>query len=376
MKVSIILIALVAALVVGGSYYYFTEVSITEEQRVVRAMQNTWGLNSYTMDFDVNFVSQDEEEIEFDFSGSSNIDNVNEASQGEMNIGMSFPSEFMGPLNVTTQFIMADEAFYVKMDDVPSALLQGMGTIPGMEENISRFTGQWIVLMEDLDDLETDQDVDVSERDLNKLKEKIQELINEFFRQEVVYVESKEADQINGKNVDKYSISANPERFPKFYEDEIIPFLYFVSKEIEKASEAEIESRKQEWDRMKEDLDDINMEEVKKMVEAMEFYVWIEGNRIHRVMVSMDVKGDDYQDFEGNFLVTMDLRFRNFNERFNITAPENYLSMEEIIGEMMKDMMVPMPTGPFPEPNDEMPGMEGLEDFDFENFQGVPEFPM
>ncbi len=381
MKTNIILIALVAVLVVGGSYYYFTEVSISEEQKIVRAMQNTWNLDSYTMDLDlgVNFVSQDGEEVEFDISNVSNVDNVNEASQGEINLDMNFSNGLMGPLSVGAQFIMADEAFYAKMDDVPGNLLQGMEMVTGMEEKVSGFVGEWILLMEDLDELqeytEEDEDVDISERDLRKLKEKFEELINEFFKQKVIYVESKETDEINGKKMDKYSISSNPERFPKFYEKEIIPFLYFISKEIEKVSETEIESRREEWQRIKEELDDINMEEAERLVEDMEFYIWVGENRIHRVIINMDIRGDDYQDFEEESLfVTMDLSFSNFNESFNIVAPENYLTIEDIITEIMTDMMMPVPMDSFPQFDDEMPGLEELEGFDLDDFQGIPGF--
>ncbi len=114
------------------------------------------------------------------------------------------------------------------------------------------------------------------------------------------------------------------------------------------------------------------MEEAEKLVEDMEFYIWVGENRINRVMINMNIRGDDYQDFEGESLfVTMDLSFSNFNESFNIVAPENYLTIEDIITEIMTDMMMPVPMDSFPQFNDEMPG---LESFDLDDFQGIPEF--
>jgi len=385
-----IILAIVAVLLVGGGLYFLFAEPMTEEERVVRAFRNTAEIDSYTADTWLNFnVDQGEGEDRFEstLNASMDVDTIAEASRGEGDLNVNIISDGMEVgMSMVGGFVFVDDTLYVKIDELPSGLLEELPLPVEADEQITEFLGEWVMVSDDIEEIDEEvEEFDLDEEELKKVQERLEELLAQLFEREVIFIEDAERDEVNGIMMDKYTFSVNPDRFADFHEEEVIPFFEFVTEEVSGISDEEKEEIMQQLERVGEGLEEMDEEQMQQLVEDMEFVVWTDGNYVHKFRVGMDIDAEDYEEMEDGMLeLTMEVTLSNFNEEFDITAPEEYLSLEEVMERMMEGLMDDMAPFSVPEAEEEIDmedmdqevDMEDierqLEDFEHE-FEEIPE---
>ncbi len=366
MQIKLLVILIVLAVIGGGAYYY-TELSLTDEERVVRAMQNTIELDSYTSQFDFGTIAleEDEEVAKISFSAKADVDTVEKAIEGEGAFDIDYQMEGMEmSFSLEGGLLVVDDNLYGKIETIPAPL---MVFLPVTEaEMISEITGEWILLQEDLSE-ETVEDLDEFEMDeetVKKLTKEAEELFVLLWEKEVLLLEDKETDEIDGKKVTKYSVVVDLDNVPEFYEEGVMPFFEFLGEDVLELDEEEMEEMREGLKEAEDYLkDEENIEEIEESLEKLDLYIWTDGNYIHKIRVEMDFKADE-DDFDiedipeaDNISLYFEISYSNFNENFDITAPDDYLLIDDIMQSFEEMMMPSVPTQDFYD-----------EDFDYEDF--------
>ncbi len=356
-----LLVALLAVAIVGGGAYYYTQMSLTDEEAVVRAMQNTAELDTYSTQviFGATAFDGEEEVASISLLANADVDDVRNATEGSGILDVDYQ---MGGMEMRFSleggFMLVDDNFYGKLETFPTPLL---GFLPAIQADVvSELTGRWILLAEGVQE-EIEEELDMREEEV---EEEVEKLLIAFWEKELLLLGEKERDEINGVSVDKYLVSFDPEKMPEFLEEDFIPFMEFFGEVLEMSQEELDEVLSMIAEAKIEFEDEENLEEMERILEMMELHIWTDGEYIYRIRAEIDVDVSD-EDIDldelpevSRVVFFFEVNYDNFNEEFDITAPSEYLTTEEV---MEIFMQTPIPhSGEYELTPEEMEMMEEL----------------
>ncbi|MEA2092705.1 MAG: hypothetical protein U9P61_01910 [Patescibacteria group bacterium] len=324
-----IIAVLAFALIAGGAYFYINNSSGTPEEEVVKAWQNMAEVESLTMDVDIllGFVESETGE-RFDISAtiSSDIDNTNEKAKMVINSDLEIQGMTM---DLGGKVVFVEDNLYGKINTFPTALLYEFG----LDKIASEVMGKDVLLLENVS--ESIKEIAKTEVSEERSIEIMNEVSTKAFDEGVVTITEAGEEKVNGENATKYEIKVDYEKLPDFlmeltedYKDG------FATEEERMTVVAEIEDFKEEFNNF--------TEEDKKMLEALKMNIYSGGEYIVRFEVLVDVEEQE---------TTMELvfTFGNFNEEFEINAPEDYIKLEDIINQYMMNLFTMDEEGVYPE---------------------------
>ncbi len=330
---TIITLGVVAALA-GGVYFYMdmTEKDLSPEGEILKAGENMVDLDSFTMEMDVILDIKDPqsgEEFGLDLNTISNIDKKSEASRTQISGDGSYGGISAGAKGELTY---VDDSFYGRIDSVPTALL--MDFAPQAQD----FIGKDILIAEDIKEelKEATQEEDFDEEEIEELMKIAEEILKSVFEEELVKVIDTESDEIDGKSATKYTVVFDYKEIPDFllmvieeYEDS------FIFEDISK------EEAKKEVEVLREEMEKLDELDELEGLEELKFYIWSDGDHILKGNFSFNLE-------EAGVNADISIYFRDFNEDFEIVAPEEYTTLEDLMTEIMgfdpSSMIQPSPS--------------------------------
>lgn len=362
------IIALVVILVIaGGAYFLLQDELLTPEQEVLSAMKNTKEADSLTMDLEINAnMVEDGEEVSFVLGMLSDIDRREEGSMSS-DINGEVVAEGMA-VNFGGGLTYADDNLYARVDTFPSVLF------PDLPQEISDLIGVEILVVEEVSEKveegleETDEELarmfkeeGVDPMTMKELMEELEGIFDKALEEGVVEVTEVESDEIEGERATKYTVLVNYEKVPDFV-------LEVVEEHEEIFPGIDKEEVEESMEQLKEEIEET------EDLEKMEFYIWTDGRYV--------IKAQFSQDLEEELSLEVIVRFKNFNEDFDITAPEEFMTLEEV-EEIFMEMLHPFGPAPMPdfeieeditedeiiiddieEIEEEMDGIEDIEDIE------------
>lgn len=334
-KAKIIILVAIIILLGVGAYYYYQGGFVSAEEKIMEAEEKFRNLDSYTMEteINVNFIGGDDQTPNTDFHFIGDVDRKNKAFQGEGEVNFKMQGT---AAKVGGSFTYIDDNLYGSVDTFPYLAL------PLGSKEVSMITENDILIKEGL---LKDINVYLASYLVEKGKEPItvEEIFKEtkkhskdIWKEGVITVEKTENDMLEGKKAKKYVLNFDGEKMVDFYieflEDyEVLDLTPGIAKEQKE------EIKKQ----MKEEM---------KSGEDIEVYVWIQGGYIGRMkMVSRTAFEMDENNFsEGQDVeipeeveVISNIYYRNFNKNFEIDAPEEYITLEDLMTELKIPIQLP-----------------------------------
>ncbi len=315
----IIFILVAVLLIVGAAYYLWGGGLLSPEEVLMEAHRNTAELDSYTLDVEMetDILSAEGESLgNVSAAGSMDIDEIKKAGRGDIDIEYA-------AFSIGSSFVYVDDDFYGKINTMPITLVSLLG------ENL---TDQWILVMEDV--LETADDflaekmteADMEPKTAGEMITEFKELEEAFLKKKAFTIEEVKTTQLNGVSVDRYKINYKADELMELY-FEMDSYVYIVNELLELSEEDRKEVR----------------EEVEKYFEEVEVYVYTDGEYILRErtesVTDITQEVEEMMEAEGmeeragqipiKSAVSITVDYGNFNEKFIIEPPEEFMGREE-----------------------------------------------
>ncbi len=320
MKKKPLLIVVLAALVVGVVGFAFFSGGINPERELMAAERNMNNLDSYSIDFEMIMESDDIEGINMILSGVADINQLEKEGRGELGLNLVDMGVSLG-----ASLMYVDGNLYGRATTFPQAL-------PISPEQSEMLTGNDILLIENLPEVVKEALAESEEMEDFSLTDLIAEMeeFSEKVWKEAVTVSDSERDNLNGVRARRYSIDFDAEKMVEMTMDLMEKYGLFDS--LAELGEEDISEMREEMER-----------EMIKAYQNMEVSVWSDGDYILKVTVSSvtEMEQSDLQQFEmteeeteqfsGEIKTVFEVNYSNFNESFEITAPEEYLTLEEVM---------------------------------------------
>ncbi|MGM0439279.1 MAG: hypothetical protein ACQEP3_02510 [Patescibacteria group bacterium] len=317
------LIALIILLIAGGVYGFMFMGPQTPEEEVMQAQKNTSNLDSYGVDVEMDMELEGAEGApEMSFLGGVDYDRANKAMEGEGTMDMS--TEGLA-VTLGAGFTYVDENLYGRVTSFPYLAL------PVAESDIEALTENDILLVENLPEqadlflagfftelgtepITTEELFDESER-----------LSDKVWEDGVMKVTNTEEDEYNEKTAKKYTLEIDGEKMADFYADLIEE--YQVMDLFPELSEEEKEEMMEEMDA-----------ELKNSYEDSEIFAWVQDEHLVKMEVTStsEFNEEDFSEIDqleetpDSMTVNMTINYTDFNEEFDISAPEEYITIEEL----------------------------------------------
>ena len=342
-KAKIGLIVVAIALIAGVTYGVMNMSPATPEEEVMEAEKRTANLDSYSikmlMDMEVEGI---EEAPDVSFSGEGDYDRLNQSfvGEGEFNISME---GLVANFGAGITYI--DDNIYGRITTFPYMAL------PLGSDHVEMLTENDILLFENVKEnidiflggLFTEMDMDPMT--LDELLIEAERLSERMWNDGVITVSEVEEDELNDKPATKYHLRIDSEKASDF-----------AIQLLERAEEEGIFGDLDE-DTRGELFADIERE-MMTAYEDVETYAWIQDGYLVRVksLSTTSIDEDEIPNIEDldevpeSVTVKMVVDYFNFDHDFEITAPEEYITLEEVINELQILPMLDM-------------------DFDFENME-------
>jgi hypothetical protein len=161
------------------------------------------------------------------------------------------------------------------------------------EDLVSEIRGEYVLLSENLNE---DIEREMPDDDYYSLKSFVEdenEILLNLFKYNVFEIEKTERERVDGKYNNKYTITINKENLDEF-NDAMLKEYGYGGMNIEEGINISIE-------------------------------IWSDGDYITKAKISISADNN-----EGKISLILNLYFSNFNESFNITAPRNYIDIEDL----------------------------------------------
>ena len=318
------IIVLVIILLAGGAYAFISLGTQTPEEEVMAAERKTTSADSYSinMEMDMNVTGMEEApDVSFLFRGD--YDRLAGAfdGEGEINVLMEGLAANFG-----SRVILADDNLYGRVTTFPYMALPIGG------EQVDMITENNILLVEDvptkinlfLEDLFTDMERDPLT--LEELLEKSEDLSRQMWREGAIVVTDVNRDDLEGEKADRYTLEIDGEKTADFVTGLIED--YEIMELFPQLTEEEKEEMLREMDR-----------ELRESYEDEEIYVWVQDGYLVRMemMSTTEIKEEDLPQVDElnevpeAVTVKMIVEYSNFNEEFDITAPEEHITLEELM---------------------------------------------
>lgn len=329
--ISIVIILLIA---IGGFYYFQGEASAQEQ--ILQSIENMEKEDSMTMSANLagEFTDLEKEQtINVDFT-VTNDSMLPEAFRTEIDGTVGAQGmQFMG----SGSMIYTDNTLYGKIEEMPQIPFMPVG---------DELIGQYILLQEDInwkEEMSGDMNEDLAKanKELAKafedadmeaktVEDIVKETWEESWKMEVLEVTKSESEKVHGKDAQKHTININWEKFP----DVVEKMMKEYKEVVPNFNEEEFEKDLQEFEK--------EMEKVEKATDEGTYnvYVWTDGN--HILKAKTDFQGE-LENIKADAAMTFE--FKNFGKEFDISAPEDYMSKEEL-NEQLPSMGPQMGPGP------------------------------
>lgn len=321
------LIVLVIALVAGAAYGFMSARPQTPEEELMAAERKTTGADSYSVDMDMNLeVEGLEEAPEVSFSASGDYDRLERAFDGEGGFDISMEGL---AANFGTRITFVDDNLYGRVTTFPYLAL------PLGSDQVETLTENDILLLEN-----TSQQIDlflegffmelgVEPLTFDELLQKSEEISEEMWKEGVMIVENVEEDELGGERAQKYTVKIDGEEMADFIADLIED--YEIMDLFPQLSEEEKEEMLADIDR-----------ELRQSYDQMEMFAWVQDGYLVRMETTSTTTIDDedlpevdnFEEMPEAITVKMTIDYYNFNQDFDITAPESYITLEELMEEL------------------------------------------
>ncbi len=300
-------------------YFLFFQKPLSPEQELLQLSRNMTDLDSFSVDFELraDFLG-DYNYPNVGFSGIVNIDRLSETAEIKTDteitdVGMT--------ANLKVDFKYVDDSIYMDIITFPYLSLQMMS------DDVSLLSDNKILIKEDLiKDLnqllfEMFENAEREPRTLAQIKRQLYSLFLEAVEHNVFEVEEVEKDTLNGQSVKKYTVLVNSDNLENFIfkvmeRDQVYQFLSLEEQEKEK---------------LKEEIRNWSKETFKNY----QFSVWGDSQTILKVETISEVEfpEDEFlgEEVPEKVIFVSSFVFSNFNQNFEIKAPEEYLKLEDIL---------------------------------------------
>ncbi len=325
------LLVLIVLLVVGG-VYAFSRVRKTPEEEVMQAERRTAEADSYTVSVDIDVeVDGLEETPEISFFGSGDYDRINQAFDGEGQFDVAIEG-FVANFGAGITYV--DDNLYGRVTTFPYIAL------PLGRDQVELVTENEILLFEDVKqniDLFLNAffaELEMEAMTLEDIIAKSEEFSEKMWEDGAITVSKVEEDELDGEAATKYHLKFDGEKMTDFVID-------LVERMEDKGffDELDEEMREEMFAEIRAELEDA--------YENVETYAWVQDGylvRMETVTVTEledelpDV--DDLEDMPESVTVKMVMNYSNFNQEFEIKAPEEHITLEELMDELR---IFPMP---------------------------------
>jgi hypothetical protein len=319
MNGKLIAVALFVLVAGGGAYLYMNNSNGTPEEEVTKAWQNMAEVESLTMNIDLLLDMVDpttQEEINMSANFTSDIDEKNKQGKAVFSGDVLVQGVSM---SAGGELAFIEDNLYGKVDTLPTVILHEMG----LGDLATSFIGKDILLMENVsENIEEVENNNISEE---RAVEMTKEISTKAFSEEIVILTEQGEEKVNGKNATKYQVKIDYEKLPNFlmditedYKDD------FASEEERLMVVAGIEEFEKEFNKL--------TEEELEQLEQLKMNLYSDGKYIVRFEMLLDLEEEE---------VTIEavFTFSNFNEEFEVTAPEDYILLEELMEQLMPMFM-------------------------------------
>jgi hypothetical protein len=220
------------------------------------------------------------------------------------------------------QAIGLGETLYFKIDSLSldeNELLSAI--IPLIED-------QWIKI--DQKDLEGFSGQTLPEEEQENIINKIKDIVEKKDLYRVV--EELPDEEINGKKVYHYLLELDQKAVRELF-PEVLEILLEANPEMLPEGQDKLG--------MKEDVSEA-IDEFFEIMGSISFKVWIgqKDNYLYRVKFNKEVDIKEIAEEEGRLSVQAEINFSNFNKPITVIAPQEFITLEDIMQQMMMRMMM------------------------------------
>jgi len=242
--------------------------------------------------------------------------------------------------------ITIDEGLYIQLVSIPP-------TITAIFGNLDSIKNQWMQLdiaaiKDRYKEMANQAGIDFNEKELiEQLKELALEM-KDLLLSKSIFDITKEfgTEEINEISTKHYSVSVDKEAIKEF----VIEYSELTKKYIPASEKADYEARLQEAMQGFSE----NFEMLWADIGGINFDIWVESRtgRLARVLWKKDIDPSSIQDIPkeiDEIALKLDFSFFDFNEKYDIKAPVEYKSFEDVLSGLMSSFMPPsfdMPTLP------------------------------
>lgn len=332
-----IIISIIVALFIGaGVYYYVQGGFVSPEEEMMQAEEKFRKLDSYSVEaeMDVNFIGGGSQTPDMDFSFTGDVDQKDKAFQGdgEVNFKMEGTAAKVGG-----SLTYVNDNLYGKVNTFPYLAL------PLGSDEVSTITQNNILIKKDL--LKNVNAYLTSylakqgkePMTVEEIFTEMEKYSKEVWKKDIVSVKKVEDDMFEGKEAKKYTLNFDGKKMTDLYislleQYEVLDFVPNITKKEKEEIKTQIK------------------EEMKGSYEDVKAYGWIQDGYIVRMKVTsttpfeMDKsalpKGQDVELPE-KVEVVNNIYYRNFNKNFDITAPEEYITLQKLMSELQLPFDLP-----------------------------------
>ncbi len=322
----IILIVVLLILAITGTYLYAQDFFISPEEKLMKASKSFKEHDSYTIEADIDTEMIGDNESSMNFKLNSDVDVKNAKAQGNTEFNFNIEG---AAAKLAASYTYLDDDLYLNVDTFPYLFL------PLDANQVELIVENDILIKENLIKDTNNYLADFlksREREPKTVEEiisEIEEYSEDIFNQEAVIVEEVKDDTIEGKKVKRYTLSFDGERLNEIYLQIMEDYKFFDL--FSNLSEEEIAEIKNEM-----------KNQMKESYETMEAYAWIDGGNfvktktVSRTSIGVDSETVANQNVElpEEVVTTTNIYYKNFNEQFNIEAPTDFITREELINEL------------------------------------------
>jgi len=316
----IISILVIVLLAVFGYFYFVREDS--PEEVLMRAGRNMLDLDSYSLDItvDTDMINSEGESLGSTLiSGQMDISEVEKAGEGSLSAEMSAEGTVF---LAEGSFIYVDDDFYGRIDTLPLPVTGLLG---------DDVAGNWILVAENVPETLNQFLADLAEEDeevktVAEIMAELEELEREIWERELFTVREVESVELRERSVDRYEVEFDVDNLMEVYE--VLFSELGILEEFEEFDDEDMEMIREEMERAYED---------------MEFFIYTDGEYILRVrMESVTDMAAQWQDLEemeefidqmpAETVVSTIVDYDNFNQEFEINAPEEFVLLRDLVG--------------------------------------------
>lgn len=318
---------MIVLLIAGGVYGFVFMEPQTPEEELMAAERKTTNADSYSVGMEMDMsVEGLQEAPEISFTASGDYDRLAKAFDGEGQVDVSMEGL---AANLGAGITYVDDNLYGRVTTFPYLAL------PLGSSQVETLTENEVLLMENVPeqvDLFLEEffiELEIEPLTVEELLNKFEKLEEEMWKEGVVTVVEVEDDELEGEAVKKYTLEIDEDKTADFIADLIED--YEVMDLFPQLTEEEKEEMLAEMD-----------EELRQSYDDSEIYSWVQDGYLVRMETLSTTtieeedlpEVDDLDEMPQSVTVRMVVEYSNFNQDFEILAPESHITLEELMEEL------------------------------------------